>query len=71
MTRPRPQPPAPEELPPLYLALATKVEKLEGMVRQLLAEKTHTQITSPTWRDFQEIKVDMDRLRAAVNGKGT
>jgi hypothetical protein len=41
------------------------------MVRQLLAEKTHTQITSPTWRDFQEIKVDMDRLRAAVNGNGT
>ena len=71
MTRPSPQPPAPEELPALYRALVTKVEKLEGMVQQLLAEKTHTQITSPTWRDFQEIKVDMDRLRAAVNGNGT
>ena len=71
MTRPRPQPPAPEELPILYLALVTKVERLEGMVRQLLAERTHTQITSPTWRDFQEIKADMDRLRAAINGKRT
>jgi hypothetical protein len=40
-------------------------------VRQLLAERTHTQITSPTWRDFQEIKADMDRLRAAINGKRT
>jgi hypothetical protein len=60
-----------EELPALYLALATKVERLEGMVRQLLAEKTHTQITSPTWQDFQEIKADMDRLHAKINRRDT
>jgi hypothetical protein len=71
MTRPRPQPPAPEELPALYLALVTKVERLEGMARQLLAEKTHSHIMSPTWKDFQEIKADVDRLRVAISGKGT
>jgi len=69
MTKPRPRLPAPEDLPPLYLALATKVERLEGLVRQLLAERTHSQITAPTWKDFQEIKADIDRLRAKINRK--
>jgi len=67
MTKSKPLPPAPEDLPALYLALATQVEKLEGMVRQLMAERTHSQITAPTWKDFQEIKADIDRLRAAIN----
>jgi len=69
MTKPRPRLPAPEDLPALYLALATKVERLEGLVRQLLAERTHSQITAPTWKDFQEIKADIDRLRAKINRK--
>jgi len=71
MTKPRPQPPAPEELPALYLALAAKVERLEGMVRQLLAERTHSQIMTPTWRDSQEIGADIDQLREAIDAKGT
>ncbi len=64
-------PPAPEDLPALYVTLAANVERLEGMVRQLLAEGTHSQITAPTWKDFQELKADVDRIRAAINKKAT
>jgi hypothetical protein len=67
MNKIRRLPPAPEELSTLYLALAANVEKLEGMVRQLMAERTHSDITTPTWKDYQEIKADIDRLRAAIN----
>jgi hypothetical protein len=58
-------------LPSLYVALIANVERLEGMVQQLLAEGIHSHLTAPTWRDFQELKADVDRIRAAINKKAT
>jgi hypothetical protein len=63
--------PAPEELPALYVNLLATVERLEGMVQQLLAEGNHSRLTMPTWRDFQELKADVDRLRTTVHKKTT
>jgi hypothetical protein len=64
-----PQPPAPEDLPELYLALKAHVEKLEGMVRQMSAEGTRATLDRPTWRDMQELRAEIERLRTSIHLK--
>lgn len=55
-----------EELADLCHALSRTVERLEGNVAQLLAERTRDALPRPTWRDLEAIKKDVQRLEQIV-----
>jgi hypothetical protein len=67
MNKARRHPPAPEDLPELYLDVLARLEKLEGKVFQLLSEGTRDGLLRPTWRDVQEIRADIDQLREEID----
>ncbi len=64
MTKALRHPPAPEDLPELYLKLIARLEKVEGSVRQLLAERTRDSLARPTWSDLQQVQADIQELKA-------
>ena len=55
-------PPAPEDLPELYLKLVERLDRLEGTVRQSMAEGTRDALERPTWRDVDALKKDIERI---------
>ena len=59
-------PPPPDALPELYLHLVRRVEKLEGNVKQLLAERTHDANAHATVRDVQALKADIQEIRRSI-----
>ena len=62
MTKPRPKPPALEDLPDLYLDLKLNMERLEGIVRQLQAEGTRATLDRLTFQEFEKDKNGLKRL---------
>jgi hypothetical protein len=52
----------------LYLRLAARVEKLDGAVKQLLAERTRDTNLLPTWKGVQGLRGEIDRLRKKIDG---
>jgi hypothetical protein len=68
MTKHRPPPPVPEDLAELYLDLKRRLEKLEGSVKQLLAEQTQETALRPTWRDFQKLQTEIENLKRYLSG---
>jgi hypothetical protein len=55
-----------EELATLYHRLNARVERLDGNVRQLLAERTRDALPRPTWRHVEAIKKDIADLQKRV-----
>jgi hypothetical protein len=43
------------------------VDKLEGAVRQLLAEQTRDASILPTWKDVQGLRLDVERLQKKLD----
>lgn len=64
-------PPSIEELAAFCHALTRTVERLEGNVRQLLADRTRDALPRPTWRDLEAIKKDIAHLQKSVAAKRT
>ena len=62
-------PPSLEELAELYRRLKTRVEGLEGNVRQLLAERTRDALPHPTWRDLESLRKDIARLEQMLSAR--
>jgi len=63
MSSRHPLPPAPGDLPELYLALVRRLERLEGHMQQLRAQRNAAVIGRPTWRDLEPIQKDIRRLK--------
>jgi len=61
------QPPTVARLYDLHLRLFAYVEKLDGLVKQLLAERTRDTTLLPTWKDVQELRTDIDRLQKKID----
>ena len=51
----------------LYASLTRRIERLEGHVQQLLAERTSHTLVTPTWGDIETIKKDIARLQDTQN----
>lgn len=56
-------PPAPEDLPDLYINLVRRLERLEGTVQQLRAQGNTAIIGRPTWKDIEPLQEDIRRLK--------
>jgi hypothetical protein len=69
MTPDLPYTPSLEELAELYLRLKARVERMEGMVQQLVAEGKHDTLTRPTWRDVETIRQDIARLEKMLSSR--
>ncbi len=67
MTRTPPPPPGPEDLARLYLDLRARLERLEGTVSQLCAERTRDGLLRPTWRDLEALRNDIARLERMLH----
>jgi len=52
-----------EELAKLYFHLQNRLDRLEGNVRQLLAEQTRETGLRPTWKDFEALQTEIGRLK--------
>jgi hypothetical protein len=59
------------ELSDLYRRLVVRLEKLEGAMSQIRAEQTRDTTLLPTWRDVQELKAEIDRLRKRLDATGS
>ena len=66
MTPSPPIPPSIEDLARLYHGLNARVERLDGNVRQLLAERTRDALPHPTWQDVEALKKDIARLERVL-----
>ena len=66
MTKSHLHPPAPEDLPELYLDLLRRLERLEGIVQQLRALGTGVALNRPTWRDIEPMLKDIRPLQEEV-----
>jgi hypothetical protein len=64
------QPPSIEELAEFCGVLKRRVERLEGNVRQLLADRTRNALPQPTWRDIEALRADLRRLSQIVETSG-
>jgi hypothetical protein len=62
-------PPSIEDLHELFLRLKAKVERLDGTVRQLLAERTRDALPRPTWWDVEALKKAVAELQKEVAAK--
>jgi len=60
------EPPSIEELHELCLRLKTRVEWLEGSVRQILAEHTRDGVLRPTWHDVEVLKKEIADLNKQI-----
>jgi len=57
-------PPPLDAIPELYLRLVRRVEKLEGQVNQVLAERTSDTSLHLALRDVQELRSEFQKLRS-------
>jgi hypothetical protein len=71
MTPPVPYPWTLAELSDLYRRLLVRLEKVEGAMSQIRAERTRDTTLLPTWRDVQELKAEIDRLRKRLDATGS
>lgn len=55
-----------EELAAFCHALSRTVERLDGHVRQLLADRTRDALPQPTWRDLETLKKDIAELQTMI-----
>jgi N-acetylglucosamine-6-phosphate deacetylase len=62
-------PPPLDALPELYLRLVRRVEKLEGQVKQLLAEGTRDTLPTLTWKDLDALKKDLAEMQRQLSDK--
>lgn len=69
MTPDLPYTPSIEELAELYHLLKQNVERIDGHVKQLLAERTHGTLHTPTWRDIDALKKDIAELQKQLAAK--
>ena len=60
-----------EELAAFCHDLSRAVERLEGNVRQLLADRTRDALPRPTWRDLEAMKNDLADLHRIAATKRT
>lgn len=67
MTPPSPIPLSIEDLAKLYHGLNARVERLDGNVRQLLAERTRDALPRPTWRDMHDLRTDIKQLQQKLD----
>ena len=56
MANRKPPPIALQDLEELYRRLVGRLDRLEGTVRQLLAEGTRDTLDRPSWRDIDELR---------------
>lgn len=61
--------PSIEDLFEFYKLLKQRVDRLDGVVRQLQSEGTHDAISRPTWRDVEAIKKDIARLEQMLSSR--
>ena len=61
MNTPSPAP-STEDLYEFYKSLKQRVDRIDGEVKQLLAERTRGTLTTPTWRDLDAMKKDVAEL---------
>ena len=66
MSHSPPIPPSIEDLAEFYRGLSTRVDRLDGNVRQLLAERTRDALPHPTWRDVEALKKDIVDLQKTI-----
>jgi len=62
MNTPSPTP-SPEDLYELYTSLKQRVDRIDGIVRQLQSEGTRDTLTRPTYRDLEAVKKDIAELQ--------
>jgi hypothetical protein len=55
-----------EELAKLCFHLKNRLDRLEGNVKQLLAEQIHETGLRPTWKDFESLQTEIGRLNQCV-----
>jgi hypothetical protein len=56
-----------DDLYELYKLLRRRVERIEGLVRQIQSEGAHEALIRPTWTDLAAVKRDIARLDQAVS----